>query len=202
MSYYFLCPKPVPLILQILNIYKQLDLSESILCVSQIRYSQKFTQYSPNKSVFSSLPIVHKETLLWQQIQRYITIAKKKYKNDKPPLISWSVYSEFMARFTPVTSLLDLLCLLNVFRTTRRVTTSDSGSDGDTMLVTLTEPKNSRLSTWSYSIVLPCLQACGTIFDFEWLVGSVLQLYELYAAVLFSGKSDTVRMWMKEKTHN
>ena len=34
MSYFFLCIIPVPLILQIPNIEKYLDLSESILCFS------------------------------------------------------------------------------------------------------------------------------------------------------------------------
>ena len=36
MSYHFLCRNPVPLILQILNIYKYLDLILSILCVLEI----------------------------------------------------------------------------------------------------------------------------------------------------------------------
>ena len=35
MLYDFLCLKPVPLIIQILNLYKNLDLSESMLCVSK-----------------------------------------------------------------------------------------------------------------------------------------------------------------------
>ena len=53
MLFSFLCPKPIPFFLKIPNIKKYLDLSESILCVSQIRYSYKFIQYSQNKGVFS-----------------------------------------------------------------------------------------------------------------------------------------------------
>ena len=39
MSYLFLCPKPVPLIPQIPNSWKYLDLSELILYISQMRDS-------------------------------------------------------------------------------------------------------------------------------------------------------------------
>ena len=61
MSYHFLCPNPVPLILQIPNIYKYMDLTESILCVSEIRASLEFIPYSTMKWSFSSLPIIHKK---------------------------------------------------------------------------------------------------------------------------------------------
>ena len=42
MSFYFLCPKPAPLILQIPFIYKYLDLSDTILDVSEIRIRSVF----------------------------------------------------------------------------------------------------------------------------------------------------------------
>ena len=42
---------------------------------------------------------------LLRQIQRHIKNCSKEHnKNEKPPLISWYVYSESMVRLTPVTS--------------------------------------------------------------------------------------------------
>ena len=58
---------------------------------------------TPKKIVFSSLQIIHKEKLL-RQLLWSITNCSKKKKNEKPPHISWSVYSEFLVWFTTMTS--------------------------------------------------------------------------------------------------
>ena len=60
MSYYFLYPKQAPMILHIPNISKYLDLSESILCVSQIRDTGQISLSIPQtKSPFSSVLKFH-----------------------------------------------------------------------------------------------------------------------------------------------
>ena len=59
-AYYFLCPNPVPLILHIPNVQKYMDLTESILCVSGVRETLEFNQYSTKTWSFSSLTIIHK----------------------------------------------------------------------------------------------------------------------------------------------
>ena len=52
MSFYLLCPKPAPLILQIPYIYKYLHLSDTILGVSNMRIRSVFHK---QKSSFSSI---------------------------------------------------------------------------------------------------------------------------------------------------
>ena len=53
MSYYFLCPNPVPVIFVIPSILKYLDLTESIFGFSEIGESLECIQYSTKKWAFS-----------------------------------------------------------------------------------------------------------------------------------------------------
>ena len=54
MSYHFLCHNPVPLILQIPNILKYLDLILLILCVSEISETQELFSIPQSQWSFSS----------------------------------------------------------------------------------------------------------------------------------------------------
>ena len=60
MLYYFLWTKPAPLIHQIPFIYKYLDSSDTILCVSEIRIRSVFHKLERS---FSSLLKLHKKTI-------------------------------------------------------------------------------------------------------------------------------------------
>ena len=76
MSYYFLCQKPVPLILQI-PIFKNIFIYPNRFYVFLKCGILRNLFSIPKKNVFSSLPIIHKGKLL-SKILRYITNGSQK----------------------------------------------------------------------------------------------------------------------------